>query len=761
MRRALIPATIACSLAFGVSLAPAGFWSNQGGDSGRSGYLPISRGGAPYSQLWEALGHDVRTSVVVGAQGPEGKAPRVVYGTADGNIHLRDLFTGQAIGRASGVDVSANNNKDVFSGFGGVVSPVIASGPDGYGQVYTVLNDRLPPEKRDPDNPQDEIAIAQIDEATGRMQTRVLVPGTEKFVISSTPVLSEPFGDGDRSLLFYATDVGEWEKEYGKATQTATPTLFRVPIAKAYSKDARIQVDALESTGIERLTPLASPTIAMWDNESGDQNTQPVPLVVTSSANPDAPIQTFVADRLVSDDFTFLMEVAGFAMPPPTSSRLDPDATDTRPVAAFTTSVPVAPSGEPPGTGGSGAGRAPALLVTTWDRDANATTVHRLVYTNSGDSLVEVARSAALPGRPAPQLATTQNGQAPGDSAGKVLVTTGRNLYALEGGDLAVAWKVDDLSALAPGSTGFSRTTAVATRETVFVARDDGRQLAFNLEDGAPLDDSAFQRFPSNTTPVSSYGAPALTPAGVVVIGDDKGVHAFRARCANAVRAVTGKKELVGTLAGDDIKGTRLAEVVDAKTGDDCVESAGGDDIVAGGGGQDRVDAGEDADRVQGGDDADHLFGGAGNDVLDGEEGNDFADGSFGRDSLKGGIGNDTLVGSADADKLFGEAGADALSGGSGADVLNGGNGPDKLRGGAGKDNLHGGNQNDTLVPGKGGGGSNGGRGDDLILASNGAADRIHCGPGIDTVKPDARDRYDRCEYLLTKRGRVALRRRR
>ena len=36
----------------------------------------------------------------------------------------------------------------------------------------------------------------------------------------------------------------------------------------------------------------------------------------------------------------------------------------------------------------------------------------------NGQNLVEAARSEPFPGRPAPQLATTQNGQAPGDGAG-------------------------------------------------------------------------------------------------------------------------------------------------------------------------------------------------------------------------------------------------------------------------------------------------------------------------------------------------------
>jgi hypothetical protein len=58
-----------------------------------------------------------------------------------------------------------------------------------------------------------------------------------------------------------------------------------------------------------------------------------------------------------------------------------------------------------------------------------------------------------------------------------------------------------------------------------------------------------------------------------------------------------------------------------------------------------------------------------------------------------------------------------------------GGSGPDRIAGGRGRDVLRG----------------NGG--DDVIDARDGAADRVNCGAGTDTVLADAADRVRRCEH--------------
>lgn len=100
-------------------------------------------------------------------------------------------------------------------------------------------------------------------------------------------------------------------------------------------------------------------------------------------------------------------------------------------------------------------------------------------------------------------------------------------------------------------------------------------------------------------------------------------------------------------------------------------------------------------------------------DSLEGGAGNDFLDAGAGNDTLNGGIGNDTLVGG---------DGNDVLDGGTSASEAR-----DRLLGGLGRDTLHGGGS-DTL---------DGGRGDDLLLWTNGDSVQnvLKGGPGIDTLR--------------------------
>jgi peptidoglycan/xylan/chitin deacetylase (PgdA/CDA1 family) len=97
-----------------------------------------------------------------------------------------------------------------------------------------------------------------------------------------------------------------------------------------------------------------------------------------------------------------------------------------------------------------------------------------------------------------------------------------------------------------------------------------------------------------------------------------------------------------------------------------------------------------------------------------------------------GGPKADSLLGTPQADRLSGGGGRDLLVGGAGADSLFGGPGGDRLNGGPGRDRLF------------------GGAGDDVILARDGAVDRVDCGPGTaDVAIVDATDRVSRdCEEI-------------
>jgi peptidoglycan/xylan/chitin deacetylase (PgdA/CDA1 family) len=95
------------------------------------------------------------------------------------------------------------------------------------------------------------------------------------------------------------------------------------------------------------------------------------------------------------------------------------------------------------------------------------------------------------------------------------------------------------------------------------------------------------------------------------------------------------------------------------------------------------------------------------------------------------GPGHQVLRGTASADSLFGGAGDDALYGRGGDDRLGGGWGTDTLSGGPGHDTLR------------------GGPGDDLLVAADGAADTVDCGPGRDLARVDALDRVAaNCEEI-------------
>jgi hypothetical protein len=96
-------------------------------------------------------------------------------------------------------------------------------------------------------------------------------------------------------------------------------------------------------------------------------------------------------------------------------------------------------------------------------------------------------------------------------------------------------------------------------------------------------------------------------------------------------------------------------------------------------------------------------------------------------------------AGTARADRLTGGPGGDTLVGGRGNDRLSGLAGDDCLYGGAGNDVLDGGPGADTLV---------GGPRRDLLLARDGARDRVSCGPGFDTARVDRIDRVSGCERV-------------
>ena len=102
------------------------------------------------------------------------------------------------------------------------------------------------------------------------------------------------------------------------------------------------------------------------------------------------------------------------------------------------------------------------------------------------------------------------------------------------------------------------------------------------------------------------------------------------------------------------------------------------------------------------------------------------------------------IAGSGKADRLKGTPGGDRLRGRGGNDRLNGKAGADCVKGGNGRDRISGGKDRDKL----GGGG-----GDDRIKARDGKRDVVKCGPGLDRVVGDRKDKISkRCERVKRRR---------
>ena len=98
---------------------------------------------------------------------------------------------------------------------------------------------------------------------------------------------------------------------------------------------------------------------------------------------------------------------------------------------------------------------------------------------------------------------------------------------------------------------------------------------------------------------------------------------------------------IVGSQAGDRLKGTPKADVIAGLGGRDTISALGGNDLVCAGKGSDTVKGGGGKDKLYGEQGNDRLFGGAGRDQLFGAAGKDRLVGGPGRDKLAGGAGRD------------------------------------------------------------------------------------------------------------------------
>ena len=206
----------------------------------------------------------------------------------------------------------------------------------------------------------------------------------------------------------------------------------------------------------------------------------------------------------------------------------------------------------------------------------------------------------------------------------------------------------------------------------------------------------------------------------------------------------------------DTLVGNASDNQLDGGEGSDTISGGPGQDVTQGGAGADSIDGGPGPDSLRGGDGSDSLNGGADPDSLEGGEGGDSMDGGPGPDNLRGGAGidaasygsrtagvnvtldncrNDGEAGEADdvasdVEDVLGGGGPDDLTGSVGSNRLDGGSGEDFIDGRAGADLLLGGAAADTLR-----------------LRDRAADSTPSCGPGVDFVIADPRERTQRdCE---------------
>jgi Ca2+-binding RTX toxin-like protein len=140
---------------------------------------------------------------------------------------------------------------------------------------------------------------------------------------------------------------------------------------------------------------------------------------------------------------------------------------------------------------------------------------------------------------------------------------------------------------------------------------------------------------------------------------------------------------VIGTNKSETLKGTKRADFICGRLGNDRIFGFGGDDILladtttffgdpGAAGGHDVVFAGWGNDEV---------LPGPGNDKVYGARGADFLALALGNDRGYGGFGADTIIGGFGRDRIFGNPGADVLVGGFDNDLINGGLGDDQLAG--------------------------------------------------------------------------------
>ena len=459
--------------------AAASSWLNAGGGPGNPGVQPVDPGDAPfYSAYWSNASSDqwVMNSPVVTGGAPASQ--RTAYGTLNGAVHVQELLTGAPVGAQSGanVDSAPVNDLDIFNGQGSGASYIsfVVLEHQGGTRFLVLHND---------DNQGggiSDIALAQVDAATGNVISDQAIVGTDGFNVASTPVLSDPDANGHRYLMFAATNsIGGY--------------LGKIQIANATGSNPTLGSASGVQVGL--LNVEASPTIAYLNDASGNPTQYAVVSTNAIGANPT------VRSYRVSD------LAAG-----PQSVNLSAEAR--------TPAVPLTPSGLNPGSPGSGVATTPAIYVTVGSTGTGR--AYRLSQSGNSQTLTDAA-GTTLSGMPSQGMAVTQTASTGGLSAGSLVVSTDSNLYVIDAQTLAVT-ATHSVGGLAAG-TGFAATAPTVAGDHIFIARDNGRHLALNLSDAQAA--TGFSEQTDNGSAVIAYGRPAVA-RWFALFTSDRGLFAYR-----------------------------------------------------------------------------------------------------------------------------------------------------------------------------------------------------------------------------------------
>ena len=508
MRLRHFPSLLLLLFAAAPATASADAWSTLGGGPARAGHSAFDHGATTnVIQLWSQTAtaeQDIKAGPVI-SDGVPG-TQRVVYGTdpgstGPGSVHVQMLSTGMQVGPQQGNSIdNGSDDLNTFGAIDAVISPVIASSPSAPGQVYALHNDL-------DQGGTNDIALAQIDLATGALMRDLPVPGTDGYQVQSSPVLTEPDAGGDASLFFVASDGVD-------------PRLFKLEIDDVQTSSAGFAANSDWTTVSANMR--ASPTLVYLLDSFGTPT-------------------LYVAIGTGGTHFLETYAVSDFSP--------GPHASVSGTVEGETPSVPLTSDGLLPGAPGSGMAMSPWIYMATKETAGNR--VHRLEQFGNDQTLDVLSSTVPLSGVPAHALAVSKRvGDDPAE--GIVAYTTNNDLYLLNA-DLSFR---AEYSLTSPQN--FGTTTAALSDDLVFAMMSDGRQKVLRTSDAGEVSPTEFTEHTGNAGSTFTKGQPALA-GGRVVFVSNRGAFAYTTRDGTPPRV--GNLRPASVLGG----GTLEADAADAR----------------------------------------------------------------------------------------------------------------------------------------------------------------------------------------------------